>query len=231
MDLRKKYSDINTYASFRKSPTFKSMPALVASWVRQAEIQAEKIECNDWNPIRFQDALPKMKSLSRVKDASSFFPKLQSLCADCGVALVVAPTPQGCAASGAAKFMSNKKAFIVQSFRYGTDDHFWFTFFHEAGHLLLHGSKEVFIDENDFSEMIDQIELEANQFSVSTLIPEDVQHKLATMKVTERAVRDAANAAGVSLGIIVGQLQHMGKIPFNHYAGYKRKYNWATIEH
>jgi hypothetical protein len=31
----------------------------------------------------------------------------------------------------------------VMSFRYLTDDHFWFTLFHEIGHLILHEAVRV----------------------------------------------------------------------------------------
>jgi HTH-type transcriptional regulator/antitoxin HigA len=227
---RKKYRDINTFASFRRSSIFKSLPAAVATWIRQAEIQAEKMRVKEWDHEKFKEALPQMKSLSRTKNPLTFLPKLQTMCAECGVALVMTPAPEKCAASGVAKFLNHKKALIVQSFRYGTDDHFWFTFFHEAGHLLLHGNNEIFIDEKNFSEILDTVEQEANEFSVACLIPHSVQSKLREMTVvSERTIKDAANESGVSVGIIVGQLQHLKKIPYSHFTGFKRKYDWGKI--
>jgi HTH-type transcriptional regulator / antitoxin HigA len=32
------------------------------------------------------------------------------------------------------------------SFRYKTNDHFWFSLFHELAHLLLHGKKSLFLE-------------------------------------------------------------------------------------
>jgi hypothetical protein len=36
--------------------------------------------------------------------------------------------------------ISPNKAMVILSFRYLSDDHFWFTFFHEIAHLLLHNA-------------------------------------------------------------------------------------------
>lgn len=51
--------------------------------------------------------------------------------------------------SGATEWLSVDKALIIMSLRYKSNDHFWFTFFHESGHILLHNKKEVFIDTKD----------------------------------------------------------------------------------
>ena len=36
---------------------------------------------------------------------------------------------------------------IQLSARHKSDDHLWFSFFHEAAHVLLHSKKSVFVDE------------------------------------------------------------------------------------
>ncbi|MCV7072838.1 ImmA/IrrE family metallo-endopeptidase, partial [Mycobacterium rufum] len=60
------------------------------------------------------------------------------------------------------------RAVIALSDRYKTEDQFWFSFFHEAGHVLLHSKKETFIDDGSES---DDIEDAANRFAANTLIP------------------------------------------------------------
>ena len=87
-----------------------------------------------------------IKALTWKKSPDIFIPKLRELCAECGVALVIVRAPTGCRASGATRFLSESKALLLLSFRYLSDDHFWFTFFHEAGHLLLHGKKALFLE-------------------------------------------------------------------------------------
>ncbi|MBK6514442.1 MAG: hypothetical protein IPG04_10075 [Polyangiaceae bacterium] len=49
--------------------------------------------------------------------------------------------------SGLARWLHKDQALIQLSLRHKTADHLWFSF-HEAGHILLHGKKTIFIDEN-----------------------------------------------------------------------------------
>jgi hypothetical protein len=78
-----------------------------------------------------------------------FIPYIRGLLATAGVSLVVLPTPRGCRASGATCFFTPDRATLVMSFRYLTDDHFWFTLFHEIGHLILHEAVRVRVEGKD----------------------------------------------------------------------------------
>lgn len=64
--------------------------------------------------------------------------EIVQLCARTGVALVLVPEVQGARASGAARWLNPRKAIIQLSLRYHWEDHFWFSFFHEASHILRH---------------------------------------------------------------------------------------------
>ncbi|MFX9089566.1 ImmA/IrrE family metallo-endopeptidase, partial [Acinetobacter baumannii] len=44
--------------------------------------------------------------------------------------------------------LTPEKAMVLLSFRHLSDDHFWFTLFHEFAHLLLHNN-QTFIDTDD----------------------------------------------------------------------------------
>jgi plasmid maintenance system antidote protein VapI len=65
---RDSYSEGLLRAAFKKSPTFESDPGAVAAWLRQGEIEASKIECDEWNPERFQQELSAIRELTREKD-------------------------------------------------------------------------------------------------------------------------------------------------------------------
>lgn len=221
-----KYEVELAMASFRTSARFKSSPAAVSTWLRQGEIQSENIVCKDWDPARFKEALKVIKKLTKVKEPELFIPKLVELCASCGVAVTIVPTPIGCSASGVTKFIHPKRALLMLSFRYLTDDQFWFTFFHEAGHLLLHSSKSTFVEGiagNDISFE----ETEANQFAAEQLIPKELRDELMKVSVSNpKSVVRFAAMAGVSAGIVVGQLQHLGIVDKGRFNSYKRRYTW-----
>lgn len=98
------------------------------------------------------------------------------------------------------------------SLRYKTDDHLWFTFFHEAGHILLHGKKELFIEG---SNGLDEVkEGEANEFAQIELIPKkSFAAFLAQKPYSKAAIERFAREIGIAPGIVVGQLQHRGLLP------------------
>ena len=62
-------------------------------------------------------------------------PKLQGRCAAAGVAVVFVPALPKTGVSGATRWLHPQKAIIQLSLRYKSNDHLWFTFFHEAGHI------------------------------------------------------------------------------------------------
>ena len=232
---RKVYAGLQQMASFRASPSFDSRPASVAVWLRQGEIEAEQIECWPWDAERFREALSSMRSLTRIKDPSRFIPELQKSCAQSGVAVAIVRAPNGCRASGAVRFISLNKALLQLSFRYLTDDHFWFTFFHEAGHLLIHGERNLFSgalrgERGWILEGADKLstpeEQEADEFAARTLIPPEFQPALATLPADGPAVIRFAVRAGVSPGIVVGQLQHLGRIRHDQMNSLKRRFRW-----
>ncbi len=221
-----KYAEVLDTAIFRTSSIYDSRPASVAAWLRQGEIEGEAIDCEPWDAKKFENTLSKIRSLTRIKNPRTFVPKLQSLCATCGVAVVVVRAPNGCRASGATRFTSEDKALLLLSFRYLTDDHFWFTFFHEAGHLLLHGKNRLFLEIEDSDSTFE--EREANEFAALTIVPLEFQPSMLSLSVDSKEVIRFAGLVGISPGIIVGQLQHNKRIRHNQLNRLKRRYRWEN---
>jgi HTH-type transcriptional regulator/antitoxin HigA len=211
-------------AAFRTSPTFEANPFSVAAWLRQAEIVGARLACRKWDREAFIAKLPEMRALSRLKDPQLFLPQLQSLCASCGVALVVVRAPKGCRASGATRFLSSEKALIVVSFRHRTDDHFWFTFFHEAAHLILHAEDALFLE--DGSDVTATEEAEANKYAARVLVPIEHVTELSNLRLNLKAIVAFSRRIGVAPGIVVGQLQHIGRARRDQLNSLKRRYAW-----
>jgi HTH-type transcriptional regulator/antitoxin HigA len=224
---RSEYANLVQESAFRTSTTFSSEFGSVATWLRRGEVLGSDIKCKNWNEKLFAEKLPAIKSLTRKKNPKDFLPELVKLCADCGVAVVIAKTPNGCRASGATRFIADNKALLLLSFRYLSDDHFWFTFFHEAGHLVLHNKKKVFIETD--SKTASNEEAEANAFAGEILIPNELHQELSKLRGNKRSLISFAMKAGVSPGIVVGQLQHFGYIEPRYLNAYKRRYDWDDI--
>jgi Zn-dependent peptidase ImmA (M78 family) len=125
--------------------------------------------------------------------------------------------------SGATQWLTSEKAMIQLSLRYKTNDQFWFTFFHEAGHILFGGKKEAFIDLNHATG---EGEAEADRFAATHLIPPHRASELVGLKSTQ-AIQNFANSIGIAPGIVVGRLQHEKIIRYDQFNGLKMRYQWA----
>jgi HTH-type transcriptional regulator / antitoxin HigA len=226
-EWRQRYTAFENVFSFKTSPSFESKLGALSAWLRQGEIQAAAIPCTTWDADRFRAGLSNIRVLTKAKDPAYFVPRLRTMCAELGVAVVFVRSPSGCRASGATRFLSSERAMLILSFRHLSDDHFWFTFFHEAGHLLLHGEESTFVD----GEVADQTEkeLEANAFSAGVLVPIEKVGELMNLRPRSQDVIRFAVSIGVSPGIIVGQLQHFGVIGPSQLNRLKRRYDWEQI--
>lgn len=211
-------------AAFRTSLSFEQNPASVAAWLRQGEKIGNTIKCAPWNKKKFQESLVQIRSMTKWRDPAQFLPEIKRICAECGVAVVIARAPKGCPASGVTKFLSSNKALLMLSFRYKTEDHFWFTFFHEAAHLLLHTDKAVFIEQA--GSLFTDEEEEANLFSANFLIPVEFQQAMETLKPIYKDVVRFSVKVGISPGIVVGQMQHKKLLRPDQLNYLKRRYDW-----
>ena len=227
---RARYAAVLQDAAFRTSPSFESRPAAVAAWLRQGERAAESMACAPWDPDALRRTLNELRALTRVRDPQRFIPRLQEAAARCGVAVVVLQAPTGCRASGVARWLSDDKALVLMSARHLTDDHFWFTLYHECGHLLLHRETRIFLDEDADPEGQAETatEDEANRFAVETLIPPSSRDALARVRLETFEVVRLAGALGVAPGIVVGQLQRSGRLPKSHLNRLKRRFVWES---
>src|SRR5438105_12685937 len=146
------------------------------------------------------------------------------MCSRSGVAVVFVREVPGTRASGAARWLSPTKALIQLSLRHLSNDHLWFSFFHEAGHILLHGKRMMFIDVERM--LTDEHEDEANRFARDFLIPPSVGVRLRDLSEHEDEVMRFAKEAAIAPGIVVGRMQNEGMLAWNKLNHLKVRYIW-----
>lgn len=208
--------------AYRKSPAFKSSPESVAAWLRICELRASDVTTKAYDRQQFKKALVEIRSLTG-EEPEVFEPRMKEFCWRVGVTLVLASELPKTRLSGATRWLNPNKALIMLSLRHKTDDHFWFTFFHQAGHLLLHGKRDVFIDEPDMQQ--NAKEREADRFASNVLIPsEDYELFAQRSGFSRRDILSFACEQGIAPGIVVGRLQHDGFIEFRWHNKLKRRF-------
>lgn len=205
------YVDDFVSASFRKSKAHQTTLGALAAWLRIGEIEMRKFNLGEYNKDRFKESLKKIRNLIRHQP-EDYAEQLQAFCLESGVALVFTMCISKAPISGVARWVGGNPL-IQLTDRYKSNDHFWFTFFHEAGHILLHGKKEIFIENLDEHNIDEQKEKEADEFAAKTLIPSDIRKEFGS-SISEREIRDIARKYDTHPAIVLGHLQHNKMIPF-----------------
>jgi HTH-type transcriptional regulator / antitoxin HigA len=211
--------------SYRHSPTFQSSAEAIATWLRIGERAALEQQCAEYNETKFRSALKEIRSLTR-EVVENFMPAIRIQCNASGVAFVLTRSFRDTALSGAAWWVSPKKAVIQLSLRHMSDDHLWFSFFHEAAHILLHSKKDIFVEGN--GDDVSEAETEANEWASNFLVPRARWTAFkATRPRSKAEVCAFADEQGIATGVVVGMLQHDGVVPWGHMNNLKERYEWT----
>lgn len=212
--------------AYRHSPAFESDEFNLATWLRLGALEAEWQERADFDRSRFADALREIRRLTREPTGTAF-ERSQGLCNDAGVALVLLKPMPNVALSGAAWWLTPTEPVIQLSGRHKTNDHLWFTLFHEAAHILLHSNDlaETFID--DESGKIAVVDTEADEWAADFLVPrEEWDWFVGTGRFSGSDVHEFASQQGVAPAIVVGRLQHEKLIPWSYLNNFKARMTW-----
>ena len=211
--------------AYRHSPTFKSDSFALATWLRLAEVKVAEQVSVDFCEPEFKSALGHVRGLTSEPIGEALRETLR-LCNAAGVALALEKPLPKTRLSGAAWWLSPRRPIIALSARHMTTDHLWFSFFHEAAHILLHSKKSVFVDGANGGE--DEIETEANEWAANFLLPRKEWRSFVNDGVyTAARVRRFAEEQGIAAGIVVGSLQHEKILPWNKLNSLKTKLKWA----
>ena len=199
--------------AYRHSPSFESDDPALATWLRLGEMEAALLEGGDYNEAGFKRALNSIRELTAAP-CDATLSQAQKLCLDSGVALVIIKPLPRTALSGATRWLTPRKALIQLSARHMSDDHLWFSFFHEAAHILMHSKRDIFV--HDTTDRITEADRQADDWAADFLVPRYHWKKFVSSRTFSRAaVRQFAKKQGIAPGIVVGRLQHERLLPWN----------------
>jgi HTH-type transcriptional regulator/antitoxin HigA len=195
--------------AFRRSREDQADVAAISTWLRMGERTAEKMDGPAFNEAKFKSALIEIKALT-CQAPHEFEPRMRQLLHEAGVAFVVVPALPRTHVSGVARWLNAHRPLIQLSLYGKQNDRFWFSFFHEAAHILLHSKqkKSVFLDDPTKADASSKEEQEANAWARDFLISPDDAAQLEILPKTKIAVTNFANDIGIHPGIVVGRMQH-----------------------
>ncbi len=215
---------INDFAttSYRKSQFHQTALGSMAAWLRMGELEMQKMQLPQYDKEAFKKLLEEIKELV-LMHPDDFAQQLKYKCAKVGVAVIYTMCLPKAPVSGATRWFRGNPL-IQLTDRHKTNDHFWFTFYHEAGHALLHGKKDIFFEGFDGYELDDEKESEANIFASKHLLPAKAIDELP-IRFNENDIIFIANKYSTHPAIVVGRVQHLGMAHFSFGRGLKIKVN------
>lgn len=219
-----RYENAFRGAAYRRATANATCEIATTAWLRQGEIETQADNVAAWSPDQLKLELDGFRRLTWYKSPSLFLPKLKEGLARAGVKLAIVRAPKGCSASGAVRILADETPHIQLSFRYLSDDQFWFSLFHEIGHLLLHFDKMPILENTELKE--EECEDEANAFASQVIVPMIHQEELHGLVASKLRIIGFAKKVGIAPGLIVGQLQHARIIRYNQMQHLKRRYRW-----
>jgi HTH-type transcriptional regulator/antitoxin HigA len=202
----------NNSVQYRKSNLFETSLASLTSWLRMGELEMKQKVLPPFDKDRLKELLSEFRNIARGHPPD-FATRLKNKCFEVGLALIYTRCLPKAPISGATRWIGGNP--LVQlTDRYKTNDHFWFTLFHEFGHVLLHGKKDIYLEEADGFKIEEEKENEANQFACKWLLPDQSFVQLPK-KIEIKDILEIANEYDVHPAIVVGRLQRANKIPYS----------------
>lgn len=207
------YCNQQLKVAFRISLVHTKEPYAISAWLRKGELSAQQILAKPYSVKTFKEILPEIKSVM-AEQPDDFFQQLQKICLKAGVKVVHTPFLPKAPISGATRWM-NDTPLIQLTGRGKRNDKFWFSFFHEAGHILLHGKKEIFLEQIEYKDKDLEKENEADEFAVKwTFTHEEETELKENLPDTEEALYEYARKIKTHPAIIIGRLQYNKDIPY-----------------
>ena len=192
--------------AFRKQAKENVDKKALASWLRVGEIEGGKVETAKFDKHKLLEVIPELRALSRKKP-EIYVREIQKLLASCGVAVIYTKFFKKTYVHGATRWLTPDKALIQLSLLYKWEDMFWFSLFHEIGHIVKHGKKEEFIEFNDtYNTVCDKKEVEADRFAQKTLIPD--KDMLGLEDISPKSIKALAERINIAPSVVAGRVAH-----------------------
>lgn len=202
------YQEKDLELAYRKSPKVSEKTHAISAWLRQGERKVVDQSLADYDPAKFREALDEIRKSTILESLGEIEPRIREHCAPAGVYFFVVKELPGLGINGVTRWIGGRP-FIQQTCRMKWNDQFWFTFFHEAGHVLQNRRKQLFIDATGIESDDKEREDDADRFAANLLIPES-DFKKFLIRCDDAPDVDQiqvfAKRIGIHPGIVVGRL-------------------------
>lgn len=208
------YMNQQTPVFFRISLKHTKNPYALSALFRMGEIKANSIDAPDFNKVVLKSILPELKNIMANKP-NNYLQQIQEKCLLAGVKVIYTHNLPKTVIHGTVRWI-NDKPVLQMTDRLKRYDIFWFSLFHEIGHILLHGNKKnIFLEDINNSENKDHKEQEADEFAAQQLLNdneyEEIINTINSGADIMETIRHYANIFSTHKDIIIGRILYRNK--------------------
>ncbi len=210
-------------AAFRASKTNKVNVYVLYAWQKLCEYFTNKeVITNTYDIDKLKTKYEEIKK-TMFLPANDMVNELKKIFSECGIAFEVIQHFKGAPVQGFIQ-KKNEKVILCMTIRQSFSDIFWFTLFHEIGHLTNNDFSNQYID---YQFIESEEERASDKFARNILInQEDYEKFIKNSNLTLSEIIEFANTQNVKPGIVIGRIQN-AKNDYSFLAKHREKYKWS----
>lgn len=224
-------ANIQQTGAFRMTQTASANPYILGAWVLMCQRFGKDIKLNvEFDLQNMKSLLYELKTVM-LNAPTNLYEKLREVFGSYGIDFYIVKHFTGAPVQG---FISKKKDGSYQLFmtiRQAFADIFWFSLFHELGHIFNGDLQKSngFLDDSSDTEK----ELAADKFASEQLLDpikyaEFVNSFPDPKFISISAINSFASSQRVMPYIVIGRLQREKRITYNKFSKYKPRYKWSN---
>jgi len=208
------------FAHAAKAKGYDARTALQWTWLYRAKELAEAVRVSAYSERRLRDAISKLKALLIAPEEIRQIP---AILADAGVRLVLVEWLAGAKIDGAAFWLDDDRPAIALALRLDKIDNLWFVLRHEIEHILNRDGLTIDVELTERiqrQEILPTEEIRANDAAREFCVPKkELDSFISRVRplYSEQRILLFAKRIGVHPGLVVGQLQFRGEVPWTHF--------------
>lgn len=162
---------------FRISLKKSKDPYSLSAFLRIGEIEASKIDAPPFNKAKLRKILKNLKDIMN-KESENFLEKIKEYSLSAGVKIIFTPALPNTSINGVVRWINDNPVIQITD-RFKRYDIFWFSLFHEFGHIIFHSSKkDIFLEEIENTKSKHKEEIEADKFAEEFLLSYENYNKI-----------------------------------------------------
>ncbi len=197
-------------------------PYILFAWEKYCEmLDDQKINPNSLNIPKLLNKLEDIKRIA-FSDSKEILRKLRDVFYSLGINFYLVKSYRGAPVQGYIRQNKNGGVSLYMTIRNKYADIFWFSLFHEIGHIVNGDCSSSFID---YESKEDEKEKNANTFAENALITfERYEHFIKQKDYSIESICNFSMENRIQPYMLIGRLMNDGVLKWNEYSDYRLKY-------